>query len=149
MLRNYAINPFQTTEISIPIEYHDAFERYCQRTKSTDKSPFPRMVDFWFLSVCVATRFNLDPIAVATHKTCKIIDGSIFSSDPWRVHILMFIAIIRYDDMQVVANPSKMMKLANGLAVAGIPKVIEMLTEDFDDPIWNLSESLSKLITSD
>ena len=76
----------------------------------------------------------------------KIIDGSIFGSDPWRVHTLMLIAIGKTGDVQVVSEPRKMMALANGLAVAGLPKVIEMLKEGDAEPIWNLSGAVDSLL---
>ena len=88
-------NPFQAIDINVPVEFHEAFTRYCQRSADAiiDQSPFPRMVDLWFLSVCVAARLGLEPADTAKHDTRKIIDGSIFGSDPWRVHTLMLIAI--------------------------------------------------------
>ena len=46
-------NPFQAIDINIPVEFHEAFTRYCQRSADAviDQSPFPRMVDLWFLSI--------------------------------------------------------------------------------------------------
>src|SRR3979490_3190382 len=102
-------NPFQGIDINVPIELHEAFTRYCQTSGNTtiDQSPFPRMVDLWFLAVSVAARLDLE--------TRKIIEGSIFGSDPWRVHTLMLIAIGKTGDVQIVSEPRKMMALANGL----------------------------------
>lgn len=141
-------NPFQTIDINVPVEFHEAFTRYCQRAADAviDQSPFPRMVDLWFLSVCVASRLQLEPADTANRDTRKIIDGSIFSSDPWRVHTLMLIAIERSGDIQIVSEPRKMMTLANGLAVAGLPKVIEMLKDGDAEPIWNLSDAVDELL---
>ena len=143
-------NPFQSIDISVPINFHEAFERYSQRSANSnpDDSPFPRMVDFWFLAVCVAARLELEPFDVNKHETKKIIDGSIFASDPWRVHILMLVAIGRTNDVTIVGEPRKVMSLANGLAVAGLPRVLEMLTEGAAQPIWNLSDAIDALIGS-
>lgn len=141
-------NPFQAIDIDVPVEFHDAFERYCQRRANTviDQSPFPRMVDLWFLSVCVAARLGLEAADMAKYQTRKIIDGSIFSSDPWRVHTLMLLAIGKTGDIQIVSDPRKMMTLANGLAVAGLPKVIEMLKDGPAEPIWNLSDAIDGIL---
>ncbi|TDQ53541.1 hypothetical protein EV658_1391 [Phaeovulum veldkampii DSM 11550] len=38
------------------------------------------------------------------------------------------------------------MSLANGLSVAGLPKVIDMLKEGDADPIWNLSDALDEIL---
>ena len=141
-------NPFQTYDINIPVEFHEAFTRYCQRNANAiiDQSPFPRMVDLWFLSVCVAARLGLEPADIGEYKTRKIIDGAIFSSDPWRIHALMLISIARTGDVHIVSKPRDMMKLASDLAVAGLPKVIEMLKDGDDVPIWNLSESIHEIL---
>lgn len=142
-------NPFQAIDINVPIEFHEAFTRYCQRSANAiiDQSPFPRMVDLWFLSVCVAARLGLEPVDIGKYETRKIIDGSIFGSDPWRIHVLMLIAIGKTGDVDIVSKPGDMMKLANGLAVAGLPKVIEMLKDGGDVPIWNLSESIDEILS--
>ena len=141
-------NPFQAIDINVPVEFHETFTRYCQRTADAviDQSPFPRMVDLWFLSVCVAARLRLEPADGAKSNSRKIIDGSIFGSDPWRVHTLMLIAISKTGDVQIVSEPRKMMTLANGLAVAGLPKVIEMLKDGDAEPIWNLSDAVDSLL---
>lgn len=141
-------NPFQAIDINVPVEFHEAFTRYCQRSADAviDQSPFPRMVDLWFLSVCVAARLGLEPADTSKYDTRKIIDGSIFSNDPWRVHMLMLIAIGKTGDVHIVSEPRKMMALAHGLAVAGLPKVIEMLKDGEAEPIWNLSDAVDSLL---
>ena len=104
------------------------------------------MVDLWFLSVCVAARLGLEPADITKYDTTKIIDGSIFSSDPWRIHILMLIAIAKTDNVEIVTEPRKVMTLANGLAVAGLPAVIRMLKEGSAEPIWNLSDAIDSIL---
>lgn len=141
-------NPFQAIDINVPVEFHNTFTRYCQRSANAviDQSPFPRMVDLWFLSVCVAARLGLEPADTSKHETKKIIDGSIFGSDPWRVHTLMLIAIGKSGDVEIVSNPREMMMVASGLAIAGLPKVIEMLKDGDAEPIWNLSDAVDTLL---
>ena len=105
------------------------------------------MIDLWFLSVCVAARLELEPMDIRQYEDrTKIIDGTIFGSDPWRVHTLMLIAIGKTDDVQIVSEPGKMMALASGLAVAGLPRVIEMLSEGEAEPIWNLSDAIDEML---
>ena len=144
-------NPFQAIDINVPVEFHEAFTRYCQRSADAiiDQSPFPRMVDLWFLSVCVSARLGLEPSDIGKYDTRKIIDGSIFGSDPWRVHTLILIAIGKTADVQIVSEPRKMMELANVLAVAGLPRVIEMLKDGDAEPIWNLSDAVDSLLRSE
>jgi hypothetical protein len=54
----------------------------------------------------------------------------------------MLVAIGMTGDLHIVSEPRKMMALANGLAVAGLPKVIEMLKDGDAEPIWNLSDAI-------
>ena len=141
-------NPFQGIDINVPVEFHEAFTRYCQRSADAviDQSPFPRMVDLWFLSVCIASRLKVAPADVAKYDTRKIIDGSIFGSDPWRVHTLLLIAIGTTGDIHIVSEPRKIITLANGLAVAGLPHVIQMLKDGDAEPIWNLSDAVDGIL---
>jgi hypothetical protein len=141
-------NPFQAIDINVPVEFHDTFTRYCQTSGNAviDQSPFPRMVDLWFLAVCVAARLDLEPIDLGKYETRKIIDGSIFGSDPWRVHTLMLLAIGKSGNVDIVSEPRKMMSLASGLAVAGLPKVIEMLKDGDGEPIWNISDAIDMVL---
>ena len=141
-------NPFQAIDIHVPVEFHESFTRYSQTSGNAvmDESPFPRMVDLWFLCVCVAARLELEPQDIGKYQTRKIIDGSIFGSDPWRVHTLMLIGIGQSGDIQIVSEPRKIMALANGLAVAGLPKVLDMLKEGDAEPIWNLSDAVDTLL---
>lgn len=49
-------------------------------------------------------------------------------------------------DVQIVSDSRKMVALANGLAVAGLPKVIEMRKDDDAKPIWDLSDAIDSLL---
>jgi hypothetical protein len=104
------------------------------------------MVDMWMLAVCVAAKMSLKPIDLSKLKTQKIIEGSIFSSDPWRVHALMLLIIGLTGDVEIVSEPRKIMNTLNGLAVAGLPHVIKMLKDGEQDPIYNLSDALEELV---
>lgn len=138
-------NPFQGIDINVPVEFHDSFTRYCGNS-GVDDSPFPRMIDMWFLAVCMAARLGLQPDDVSKYQTKKIIEGSIFANEPWRVHALMLIAVAQSGDTKIVAEPRKMITIASGLAVAGLSKVIEMLKAGDAEAIWNLSDALDEAL---
>jgi hypothetical protein len=144
-------NPFATIDLYVPTAFREDFSKYCQTSSKTliDLSPFPRMGDLWFLAVCIAARKNLKPKDINSTDTYKIIDGSIFGSDPWRIQALMLLAIGISNDVEVVNDPRKMMSLANGLAIAGIPDVIEMLKDGESEPIWNLSDAIDEIFLRD
>lgn len=141
-------NPFQAIDIFVPTQYHEDVTRFSQREANAviDQSPFPRMVDLWFLAVCVAARLNLEPIDSSNFKMTKIIDGSIFGSDPWRVQTLMLAAVGKTGNVEIVSDPRQMMTVISGLAVAGLPKVLEMLKDGEGEPIWNLSDAIDSLL---
>jgi hypothetical protein len=132
----------------VPVEFRDDFARFCQTGSRTaiDQSPFPRMVDLWFLAVCVASRMGLKPIESSRGATYKIIDGSIFSNDPWRIHALMLVASATAKSINVVGESRRMLGIANGLAIAGLPRVMEMLKNGDAEPIWNISDALNALL---
>ena len=142
-------NPFQAMEITVPAGgLHDEVKRYCQTGGSAiiDQMPFPRMVDLWFLAVCVAARLGLEPVDAGEYKTVNITPGSILSTDPWRVDALMLLAIGKTGDANIVSDPRKIMALANGLAAAGLPKVFGMLKDGNAEPIWNLSDAVHDML---
>jgi hypothetical protein len=140
-------NPFQAVDIHVPEKYRGFFTQYCKTSgkSSYNLSPFPRMVDLWFFSICVAMHMGLEPVNIGSIETYKVIDGSIFGSDPVRIHLLMLIAIERSDSIDVISEPRKMMNIANELSVAGLEQVEEMLKNGDSEPIWNLSESINDM----
>ncbi len=141
-------NPFQGIDISVPTEFREEFSMYCQTGGKSiiDKSPFPRLVDLWFSAICVAARLGIPPAYLTGQDTYKIIEGSILSNDPWRFQALMLLAVALTEGIDVVDEPRRMMSIANGLAVSGLPHLIDMLKDGEAEPIWNLSEGMESLI---
>ncbi len=61
----------------------------------------------------------------------------------------MLVAIAVEGNVEVVADPNRMMAIANRLAAAGVPHIVRMLEEGGEEPIWNLSDALERLLTED
>ncbi len=141
-------NPFAGIDLIAPAEQREAYDRYCQTAGRAvlDQSPFPRMVDFWFAGLSLGARKKLEPVDLSRQDTFKFIEGSIFDRDSWRVQAVMLIAIAVADSVEIVGEPRRMMAIANGLAAAGVPHVVEMLRDGDQDPIWNLSEALDGIL---
>lgn len=139
-------NPFAGLDLIAPVEQRDFYDRYCQTGGHAvvDKSPFPRMVDFWFVGLSLAARKELKPVNLADQKTFKFIEGSIFDRDSWRVQAVMLVAIVVDERVEIVEEPRRMITIANGLAAAGIPLIVEMLLDGNQPPIWNLSDLLNE-----
>lgn len=141
-------NPFAGLDLIAPTEQREAYDRYCQTAGRAviDHSPFPRMVDFWFAGLSLGARKQLEPVDLSKQNTFKFIEGSIFDRDSWRVQTVMLIAIAVADNVEIVAEPRRMMAIANGLAAAGVPHIVDMLRDGDQEPIWNLSEALEDIL---
>ncbi len=132
------MNNFASTDIQLPEKYQEYFHAYClTRTEGSrnnpEDSPFPRMVDMWFQALCVAVKEGLKPELESKGKTYKAIEGTVFGSDSWRSNALMLIAIAHTGGMEVADRPHEMMRIANGYALAGLPRLITILGEREDD----------------
>ena len=128
------MNEFASVDIQLPDEYREYFHAYClTRTEGTrnnpEDSPFPRMVDMWFLAVCIAVKEGLTPDFDRKGKTYKAIEGAVFGSDTWRSNALMLLAIAHTGDVAVASDPNEMMRVANAYALAGLPRLIGILGE--------------------
>ena len=128
------MNEFANVDIHLPDEYREYFHAYClTRSEGSrnnpEDSPFPRMVDIWFLAVCIAVKEGLSPDFEPKGKTYKAIEGAVFGSDPWRSNALMLLAIAHTDDVNIASEPNEMMRVANAYALAGLPRLIGILGE--------------------
>lgn len=142
---------FAGVEVNAPVEFREFFQRYSQSTGATtvadlDRKPFPRMVDFWFLAICVAVKLKLKPVDLEGRETYKAIEGSAVISPEWRTQALRLIAISETGETDVVQDPRRMMRIANGLAFAGMPHLIEILEQSPDDEMFGLSDELVAML---
>lgn len=137
-------NSFASIDLVAPVEQRDVYDRYTQSGGRAviDQSPFPRMVDLWFAGLCISARKQLEPVDLSGRGTFKFIDGSVFDRDSWRVQAVMLMAIAVDDNVDIAAEPRRMIAIANGLAAAGVPYIVDMLKDGDQDAIWNLSEAL-------
>ena len=60
----------------------------------------------------------------------------------------MLVSIAQAGTVEIVSDSRRMMAIANGLAIAGLPKVLELIKEGAGDPIWNLSEAIQNLVST-
>ena len=128
------MNAFGGVDIHLPENFRKHFHAYClTRTEGSrnnpEDSPFPRMVDMWFLAMCIAVKEGLSPEFDTQGKTYKAIEGVVFGSDTWRSNALMLVAIAHTGDVAVATKPHEMMRIANAYALAGLPRLISILNE--------------------
>ena len=103
----------------------------------------------WFAALSIAARNGMSPVDLSNHHPVSFVEGDTFDREPWMIRVLMLVAIAIDKSIQVLDDPARMMAIANGLAAAGAPIIIEMLTKGTDDPIWNLSEAIGELLYND
>jgi len=149
------MNSFAAVDIHLPEKYKTHFHQYCLTRSegsrnSPEDSPFPRMVDMWFLALCIAVKKGLRPdLKPSNEKTYKAIEGVVFGSDPWRSNALMLLAIAHTKDIKITDSPSEMIKIANAYALAGLPHLISMLEQrDGDTALDYLSDEIVELIST-
>ncbi len=142
-------NPVAGNYLVYPVDQREYYDRFCQtgNRPPTDRKPFPRMVDLWFAGLSVAVHKKLNSVDLSGQATSNMITGAIFDRDSWRVQAIMLVAIAVDGEVGVVGDPGRMMRIANGLAAAGVPYVVEMLESGDQEPIWNLSEALEELLS--
>ena len=147
------MNAFAPTDIQLPERYQEYFHAYClTRTEGSrnnpEDSPFPRMVDMWFLALCIAVKEGLRPELQAKGKTYKAIEGNVFASDSWRSNALMLLAVAHTGDVKVTDRPHDMMRIANAYALAGLPRLITILEERRGDTALDyLSDAVVEMIS--
>ncbi len=141
-------NPFSASRLEYPTEQREYYQRYVARSSSSsvDNSPFPRMIDLWWAGLSLAVRNGLKPIDLSNANTTRFIEGSILDSDPWRIQFLMLIALHVKGQPEILINSPEIISMANGLAAAGVPCIVDMLTDGDEPPIWNISNAMEKLI---
>ena len=139
-------NPFTNSSLLYPVDQRPDYVHFCrtENTSSRRNSPFRRRVDMWMASMCLAARRGLSPVDLSKQETVPFIEGRIFDGDPWRIEAIMMTALAIEKSIDVVSDTAKMIRIANGLAAAGAPLIVEMLTDGSDSPIWNLSRSLEE-----
>jgi hypothetical protein len=142
-------NPFQGLDLLIPNAYRADVDRLSQtqptggRRPSPDDSPFPRVVDVWFLAVCLGARRGRRLRIEDPHKFNT---GDVLARDAGRVELLEMIAIAAESDPDVIASPVDCLRIANEYAALGLPEVVRMVSEGSARPIWNLTDNLLDLL---
>jgi len=126
----------RSDRLVLPSSDKEKFERYI-RQQSIDRGnaedvPFPRQVDFWVFCICTALAMEMEPRkgAISSWGAGFIyVYQGILSED-----VAAFLAVVAIAKMghkhPNVGNPAKIIELANRLAGAGCPIVLQKLTED-------------------
>jgi len=133
-------NPFQSGALRLPKNYQSDIQKYCQRDSGSDilNSPFKRIVDLWYLCVCIGAYFD-EKKEVTNHY--RFMDGSVLKDDHYMIENLEIIAIADSGDQNILIEPNKMLEILNSYAFAGFERVYNALSGSSDN-LWNLNDYL-------
>ena len=136
-------NPFASYQIEVPRKYGDQIKSYCKTGGSGvtyEFAPFDRQVDFWYFSLLYAVKNGLSPEKET--DTSNITYGTILADDSYRIPHILLMFLGNFGSIQELSNYRKVFNYANSMAHAGIPYVLQILSDEDDRPLWGLLEEI-------
>jgi hypothetical protein len=125
--------------------YNDLVNRAAQ---NAEDFPFATKKDLFMLAACVGAQHNQFK-EVPSDKRIQIFDGETFRDDT-DVPILAALAYHRTQDLDLLFEPSKIMRIAEGYAQAGIYIVYQQITTgSANRPLYNLVDMLMAIQESE
>ena len=125
-------NPFATFNITTPRRYTEEIKKYCQTSggQVTHKyAPFKRQVDFWYLAFLYAVRQGLQPVKET---------ATILTQEPYRVSYIQLSHLGEFQDINLLAEHRVVFEWAISMANAGIPYLLQIVSDTEDTPLDNL-----------
>jgi len=139
-------NIFAQYQIDMPKAYQEKIKNYVStgsQNQSRENAPFERQIDFWYMALCLAFHKGLTP--VKERDTYNAITAEILSRNPYRITLLQMIALAVSGEPSILLEPKKMLDICSGLANAGIPVLINILSDTESTPLWNIYYELEDL----
>jgi len=139
-------NPFQATALRLPKALQPEITELIQRKTGLDveDSPFPRAVDFWFLSACVAIANGTAQQTGEGAKGWKFNEGTVLRDSRTRIELMELAGIGILGDAEVVKTPEVIGNLFNDCAALGAPVLLKTVASGKDTPLRNLIKDLAK-----
>jgi hypothetical protein len=117
------VNRYANQDLFIAQEVSEQLANFVSRS-DRDAKPFGRQVDAWWLAIGLGVKIgHRTPLP---EKTVKFNDGSILSSDPWRITHLEALALAEGGE-QAIDSPSQVIRIAAEYANTGFPWLIGQL----------------------
>ena len=118
-----------------------------KKPKDILEKPFSRNVDIWFFAFCLALKKGLEPIEVQSSKNYNLTaDASVISTE---VQAFMAITAIQIsDDVDIIKDPNKMLKICNNYAAAGFSLLEREINDSGGKDNLEIVNELSKDIIS-
>jgi hypothetical protein len=140
-------NPFSTFNITTPRKFTEEIKKYCHTSGgkvSPKYSPFKRQVDFWFLAFCYAVKKDLEPIKEV--DVVNMTQATILSQESYRVSFIQLSYLGNYQDVNLLAEHKVVFDWAIGMANAGIPYILQILSDSEDTPLNNMLDEIEALL---
>lgn len=140
-------NPFANIELNIPKAYAEEVKRFSRAGDAETRGdpgavPFNRMVDLWFLAVCVGAAEDAF-MSLPKGSTHKFHTGQVLQGDILRIEFLLLNAIAHTGDPYIVNDPKQVIAIAEGCVAGGLPYLIDMLSVGHSSPALNLTRAIS------
>lgn len=129
-------NPFASFNIEIPNKYREAALKYSDKSTSPEFAPFERQVDFWFVAFLLAVNKKLQPEKES--DTYNITPASIFGTDSKRIGLIQICVLGLTENFKLIGKHRAIFDYASQLAYAGMPHLIQILSDPDDRPLWAL-----------
>ena len=108
-----------------------------------DDIPFDRMVDFWYLAMCVGVKSNRRDSKGKMSDVLAMKDA--LTGNPEMLDMIEMIAIDETKDPYIVKDTHAMIQIANEYAAGGTPVLLGIL-KDKGQPVWNLHKYLKDIL---
>jgi hypothetical protein len=136
-------NPFASFEIRIPIKYQESVKKYCRtgNRETPESAPFERQVDFWFMAFLIAVNKQFEP--VKEQDTYNATAAHILDSK--QVNFMQLVVLGITEKFEILADDRTVFNYCLELANAGIPHLIQVLSDADDRPLWAILSEVESL----
>jgi hypothetical protein len=152
MMTTRDYNPFTQMELRLPSAYREQVSRFSRTREAAvggskpQDSPFPRYVDLWMASVCVGAAEGAPIDLPLKLDTWRFEYGARLQGATVWIDLLQLLAIAHFGEARVVDDSRRVIDLANAYAAAGLPKVMDMMTQGHQGPLWDLTLAMMNLV---
>lgn len=138
-------NPFAAYNITTPRQYSESLKKYCQTSggrNAASYAPFKRQVDFWYTAFLLAIHRELEP----EKNTDGVNMTQAHILEPYRVSHIQLAHLGTHEDIELLAQHKVVFDWACGTANAGIPHLLQILSDTSDTPLNNLLDELESSV---
>ena len=136
-------NPFASFEIRLPSKYQESVKKYCRtgNRENPESAPFDRQVDFWFMAFLIAVNKELEP--VKEQDTYNATAAHIL--DQKRISFMQLVILGITEKFEILADHRAIFNYCSELANAGMPYLIQVLSDPDERPLWAILSEVESL----